>query len=573
MPNSKQIAQALEEIGVLLELSGENPFKTRAYFNAARIVQSNEAELGEFVAQAVAGEIKGIGQALSEKIQTLYETGALPYLDELRSRFPSGLFDVMRVPGLGAKKVKILYEELGIASLGELEYACQENRLVDLKGFGKKTQDNILLGIARLAKYIGRFRFPTGLRAAEALIPALKKSGAVQRIEVAGSLRRRMETVKDVDLLATSDNAPALMETFVHHPAVAQITGHGETKSSVVLTSGIAVDLRVVEDAQFATALAHFTGSREHNTQLRALAKKRGFKLNEYGLFDGETPLPIADEAELYRRLGLHFIPPETREADGEIEFAADHEFPRLIERGDLRGILHCHTTFSDGGNTVRQMAEAVRDMGLDYLGISDHSQTAAYAGGLRPDDIKRQHEEIDRINEALAPFRVFKGIESDILPDGSLDYDEKTLAQFDFIIASVHSHFKMDEATMTARIVRAIENPFTTILGHPTGRLLLSRDAYPLNMAAVLEAAAAHGVAVELNANPHRLDLDWRHHRKAKELGIPIPICPDAHSIEGLADIEYGLGIARKGRLTAADVLTAWSTEDIFAFMQRRKS
>jgi DNA polymerase (family 10) len=571
--NAREVGQALDRFGVLLELAGENPFKVRAVSNAARLLEGVDVPLPEFLARARAGDVKGIGAGILDKIDALLADGTFPELDALREKFPPALLDLLRVPGLGAKKLKVLHEQLGIGSLGELEYACQENRLVALKGFGAKTQENVLAGIARIKTYSGRFLYPAARRAADALVASLAASGLASRIEVAGSLRRRMETVGDVDILATAARPAAVMDLFVAHPDVRQVTGHGATKSSVVLESGIAADLRVVAEDQFASALLHFTGSKDHNTELRGLARKLGFKVSEYGLFRGETPFPAATEEDLYRALGLRFIPPELREAGGEIERAAREDFPALVAAADLRGVLHVHSDYSDGTPTVAQWAEAVRAAGYAYLGISDHSRSAAYAGGLSVEAVSRQHAEIDALNRRLAPFRIFKGIESDILADGSLDYPPEVLASFDFVIASVHSGFRMTAEAMTARIVRAIENPYTTILGHPTGRLLLSREGYPVDMAEVLAAAAEHGVAIELNASPYRLDLDWRLHRRAAALGIPIAIAPDAHGLAGARDLEIGVGIARKGGLTAEDVLTCWETERVARYFARRRT
>lgn len=573
MLNNKEIAESLEEISVLLELKGENTFKVRAYQNASRIVRGIDIEMGEFVEQAQAGEIKGIGAALTEKITTLFETGNLPYLEELRASFPASLLDLLKISGLGAKKVKVLHEELGISSLGELEYACLENRLVELRGFGKKTQDNILQGIKRLAKYAGRFRISTAMNAAAFVIDELAQSGLAEKTSPAGSIRRHSETVKDIDLLATSQKPQQLMDHFVHLEQVDSVIAHGETKSSVVLKSGIAVDLRVVSDEQYPSALLHFTGSKKHNTILRGRAKKKDQKLNEYGLFQNDQPLALQDESAIYQALDLHYIPPEIREGLDEIGFAATAAFPELVTASDIKGVVHVHTNYSDGSVPLNKMAKHVKEMGYDYLGISDHSQTAVYAGGLKPDDIKRQHEEIDLLNEQMAPFRIFKGIESDILIDGSLDYPEEILSKFDFVIASVHSQFRLSKEQMTERLIKAINNPFTRILGHPTGRLILSREGYPLDMTAVLEAAAEAGIAIEINANPHRLDLDWRYHRRAKELGIPLAICPDAHSLEGIEDIRYGVGVARKGWQTKEDILTCWPVRQVADFFARRKT
>ncbi|MDP8256372.1 MAG: DNA polymerase/3'-5' exonuclease PolX [Candidatus Alcyoniella australis] len=567
--DNRGIAEKLEQIALLLELRGEVVFKIRAYQNAARMLKGLEEDLEQFVQRANAGEVKGIGKALSEKIEALYRTDELPYLERLIAQFEPGMLELLKVPGLGAKKVRALHEQLGISSLGELEYACHENRLVELKGFGAKSQAAILEGIVRVRRFSRRVRYPTARTAADAMLQTLNSSGLAQRIEVAGSLRRRLETVKDLDLLAASNDPEAMMRAFIEQPEATQIIGHGETMSSLVLQSGIAADLRVVSSEQWPAALIHFTGSKEHNTQLRSRAKGLGFKLNEYGLFRGETPQPLADEADLYAKLGLHYIPPEAREGQGEIELAERSKFPRLVEVSDLRGIVHCHTTFSDGSNTLEAMAHAVLERGYQYLGVSDHSQSASYAGGLKPDDIKRQREEVQRLNSELAPFRILHGIESDILADGSLDYDEALLDSLDFVIASVHSQFNMSFEQMTARIVAAVRNPYTTILGHPTGRLLLSREAYPLDVEAVLEVAAQTGTAIELNANPHRLDLDWRHHRRAKQLGVLIAICPDAHSIKGIDDVAYGVGIARKGWLGPQDVLTCLDLPHLLSLLR----
>ncbi|MDP8222268.1 MAG: DNA polymerase/3'-5' exonuclease PolX [Candidatus Lernaella stagnicola] len=569
-----EIAAVFEQAAMLLELSGANPFKIRAYANAARLLPSIEEAVESFLEKAQAGEIKGVGKGLTQDIVELLETGRLQFVEELRAGFPETIFDLFNVPGLGPKKVKVLYRELGIESLGALEQACREQHLARLPGFGKKSQEKILAGVIRMRDYHGRFHVSTARRVADELSAFLQTTGLADRLEVAGSLRRYKETVKDVDLLAASPEPERLMRAFVEYADVLEVTAHGPTKSSIVLKSaGISIDLRVVTSAQFPVAWVHFTGSKEHNTLLRGLAKKRGWKLSEYGLFDGETPFPIEDEAGVYAKFDLPFVPPELREGFDELDLAAAGQLPELLPFGATRGVVHAHSRYSDGLLTLAALAAAVRERGFAYLGITDHSQTAAYAGGLRPDDIKRQHEEIDRLNAELAPFRIFKGIESDILPDGSLDYDEKTLASFDFVIASVHGSFTMDAETMTRRIISAIENPHTTIVGHLTGRLLLTRDAYAVDVNAVLEAAARHNVAVELNANPHRLDLDWRHHRRARELGVKVPICPDAHRAEGINDVHYGEGIARKGGLSALDVPTCLPVDEFGAWLSRRKT
>jgi len=567
--NRKEVAAILEEIALLLELSGENPFKARAYINVARQILQSEADIALLVKEKRLRELKGVGEALEQKITELVTTGQLKYHQELRSKFPNSLFDLFKIPSLGAKRIKTLYEDLDVKTLGELEYACTENRLLTLKGFGPKMQQKVLEGLAFAKRHQGMYLISTAREAAEALRKHLQGAKSLSRVEIAGSLRRHKEIVKDVDLLASGSNPEAVMTHFVKAPGVETVTNRGETKSSVVLTSGIAVDLRVVSNKQFPYALAHFTGSKDHNVAMRQRAKERDLKLNEYGLFKGEkTIIPCKDEGEIYAALDLPYIPPELREDMGEFETDL---LPNLVQRDDLIGVMHCHSTYSDGKNSIEEMTAAAKDLGYQYIGFADHSQTAAYAGGLRPADINRQHNEMERIETKLDGIRILKGIESDILGDGSLDYDEETLKRFDFVIASVHSKLNMQEKEATKRVLRAIRNPFTTILGHPTGRLLLSREGYPLDMEAVFDTCAKHRVAVEINANPHRLDLDWRWMRKAKERGVKFCIGPDAHSVEGLDDVAYGLGIARKGWLEKGDLLNCMKGDDLLAWRQSK--
>lgn len=563
--NRKEVAAVLDEIALLLELSGENPFKARSYANVARQIVQTDADIAELVKANRLRELKGVGEALEQKITELVTTGRLKYYEDLRAKFPDSLFDLFRIPGLGAKRIKTLYDDLDIKTLGELEYACTENRLITLKGFGPKMQQKVLDGLAFAKRHQGLYLVNTALEAARSLREHLLEAKSISNIAIAGSLRRRKEVVKDIDLLASGRNSGAIMARFVEAPEVESVTNRGETKSSVVLESGIAVDLRVVSDEQFPYALAHFTGSKDHNVAMRQRAKDRKMKLNEYGLFKaGDCLVRCKDEAAVFAALDLPYIPPELREDMGEFEVEA---LPELVQRDDLIGVMHCHSTYSDGRNSIEEMTIAARDLGYAYIGFADHSQTAAYAGGLTPADIDKQHKEIDVVARKLDGIRILKGIESDILGDGSLDYDEKILKRFDFVIASVHSKLKMPESEATKRLLGAIRNPYTTILGHPTGRLLLSREGYPLDIDAILDACAKHRVAVEINANPHRLDLDWRHIRKATERGVKLCIGPDAHSTEGLEDVEYGLGIARKGWLEKNDLLNCLDAEELLAW------
>lgn len=570
--DKRAAVQILEEIALLLELSGENPFKIKAYINGARAIELVEGDIEEYVKEGKLGEIKGIGKAISEKLTELVTTGRLEYYEELKTSIPQGLLEMLKIPGVGPKKVRLLYEELGIKSLGELEYACIENRLLTIPGFGEKTQQNILKGIEHLKKYKGQHLFGDVYPEAMEVRDMLLSFEGVKECEVGGSLRRRKEIVKDIDAVVSTAEPLKLMDYFTALPLVEEAIAKGETKSTVRLKSGINMDLRAVAEKEFPYALNHFTGSKEHNTAIRHRAKAMGIKVNEYGLFRDEELIHCSSEEDIYRVLGLSYIPPELRENTGEIEAAEKGELPELIEPEDIKGIFHIHTVYSDGSATIEELVEEALRLGLRYIGITDHSRGAYYAGGLNEDDIKRQIEEIDEINLRRKDFRVFKGIESDILPDGSLDYEEDVLKLFDFVIASVHSNFKMEKDKMTARLIDALKNRYTTMLGHPTGRLLLARDEYELDINRVIDAAAEYGKVIEINADPHRLDLDWRHLKYAKGKGVKIAINPDAHNIYGLRNLYYGVGIARKGWLEKRDVINTMDIDEMARFLKGEK-
>ena len=528
--DKKHVVQVLEEIATLLELSGENPFKSRSYVSVARELEQTSEDLGALVRNKRLREIKGVGDALEQKIEELVTTGRLEYHEQLRAKFPPEIFELFSIPSLGAKRIKTLYDELQITSLDSLEQACRTGELAKLKGFGAKLQDKVMEGIAFAHEHSGKFLLGAASREAERLLAYLATDPTVVRIEIAGSLRRRKEVIKDIDIVASSSDPAQLMKRFVEADRVRSVTGHGETKSSVVLTSGIAADLRVVTDDQFPYALHHFTGSKEHNVAMRQRAKDRDLKMNEYGLFrdDGQNVV-CRDEAAIFAQLGLPFIPPELRENMGGIEAAS---FPALLEQTYLRGVIHCHTTYSDGAGSLQEMARAAQDRGYEYLLVTDHSQTPVYAGGLAPESVIKQQAEIDWLNAANPGFRILKGIESDIRINGDLDYDEDILRTFELIIASVHSKLDMTETEATGRVLRAVANPYTAILGHPTGRLLLSRPGYSLDYTRVFEACVEHHVAIEINSNCQRLDLDWRHIKRAKEIGVMFCISPDAHTV-----------------------------------------
>ncbi len=562
--NKSEVAAVLNEIGTIYDLLGENPFKVRAHHNAARVVETLGEDLAKLATSGELTKIKGIGKQIAAKIESLVKTGELSELAELRSKAPEGVFQILKIPGMGPKKVGAVWRELGVTTIGELEYACNENRLLDLDGFGAKSQENILRGIETIKKFADASLLPDALNQAEKALEHMLKQSFVIRAELAGSVRRAREIVKDVDIVASSSDPEAAMDHFTAMPGAVEVISKGKTKSSLRLESGIQVDIRVVADDQFPYVLHHFTGSREHNTAMRQLARSKGMKMNEYGLFREGKPTPCDSEKEIFEALGIGFIPPERRENIGEIEQALAGEPVSYVDVSDIAGVFHCHTNYSDGRETLKTMVNACIERGYGYLGVADHSRTASYAGGLSIDDLKRQSDEIDRLNKNLNGFHVFKGIESDILADGSLDYPEETLDRLDFVIASVHSGFISDEKKMTERLITAINNPYTTMLGHPTGRLLLGREGYPVNMDRIIEACAKNSVIIELNSNPHRLDIDWRHIGSARAAGVKISINPDAHRIPGLDHVKYGVMQARKGGCGKTDVFNTLPLDEV---------
>ena len=554
-----RIARILDEMGTLLEVRGENPFRCRAYHNAAQALKGLPSDLAERVADGSLGEVPGLGTTMVAKIARLVTTGNLPEYDDLRRETPPGLVALLRVPGLGPRKIRALHESLSIESLADLRLAAEGGAIAPIKGFGAKTQAKILEGIAFLESTGDRILQSRALRLIAPILAAVRDRPDVHRAEPCGSLRRRAETIGDLDVLFSADDPAPVLEAMTHRPEVAQVLGLGPTKASVRLADGVQCDLRGVRDDQFAFALHYFTGSKAHNIAMRRLAQARGCRLNEYGIEGPDGPIACATEADLFAALGLAFIPPELREDSGEIEAASAGTLPRLVELGDLAGTFHCHTDWSDGGASIEEMADAARSAGLAYLGIADHSRSAGYAGGLGLDRVEAQWAAIDDLNRRLGPnFRLYKGTECDILADGSLDYPDEVLAGFDYVVASVHSLFGLTREAMTARIVRAVRHPAVTMLGHATGRLLLARDGYKVDLDAVIDAAAETGTWIEINANPHRLDLDDVHCRKAKARGVRLVINPDAHATAGLADLEYGIGVARRAGLGPADVVNA---------------
>ncbi|MCM8776633.1 MAG: DNA polymerase/3'-5' exonuclease PolX [Candidatus Omnitrophica bacterium] len=570
--DKNHVIKCLRQIAVLLELKNENIFKVRAFTNAARILEGHPKDLAALVETGELEKIKGIGSGhISRIIHELYDRGESKDLDELSREFPASLFDLFQIPGLGAKRIKVLYEKLGIKSVGELEYACQENRLLELEGFGARSQEKIVQGIQQLKKSAGHYLIHVAAEESKRLATYLKKQKGILKIEVAGSIRRAKEVIKDIDILVSAKNPATVHEAFVHYPETESVIAHGDTKSSIVLKSGIQCDLRTVREDEFPYALYYFTGSKEHNVAVRTFAKKKGIKINEYGLFRGSRRIVCKDEADIFEKLGFHPIPPEARENTGELELAAKREFPKLIEEKDVRGIFHVHTADSDGLVSLDEMIDAAEQAGFEYIGVSDHSQSAGYANGLEPKRLRLQWKRIDALQKRHK-IRIFKGIESDILPDGKLDYSDSILAEFDFVIGAVHSRFNMSEKEMTQRILRAMGNRYFTFFGHPTGRLLLGREGYAVDLVKIIDAAKKANVIMEINANPHRLDLDWRMCQYAKKQGVLMSINPDAHSLDGLNDVKYGVGTARKGWLESGDVLNTFPAAQVEKILKRRR-
>jgi len=583
--DKNQVANLLDELATLLELKEDsNPFEVRAYQNAARSINALDGDIEQLTHEGKLKGVPGLGSTIIKRVEEAVETGHIALYDELVETTPPVKLEMMRIQGVGPKKINAIYNQLHVNSIPDLVEACKQDKVAALPGFGKKTQDKILQGIAFLAQHADRFLYPVAEEEASHMYQALTALPEIVRLQVAGSLRRRRETVRDIDMVVSVDDSAGeevrrkIMDVFTSQPSVQAITGKGETKSSVVLSSGMNMDLRVVNDSQFPYTLHHFTGSKEHHIPLRRRALSMNMTINDYGLFRGKEPhlelVPCKDEADIYAALGMAYIEPELREDMGEIEAAVNDTLPVLVQGSDLRGVLHVHSTWSDGRNTIHELVETCIARGFAYLGLTDHSKTAAYAGGLDEEALRRQHQEIDRLNEEYAGrIRILKGTECDILRDGSLDYADDVLADLDFVVASIHSLFNLPPEEQTQRMLRAISNPYVDIIGHPTGRILLGREGYTLDLDAVIDAAAEHGVCIEINAHPSRLDLDWRYLHRARDKGIKIPINPDAHSIDGMDVMRYGIGIARKGWLRASDVLNTMSTDALLKFFEKRRS
>jgi DNA polymerase (family 10) len=586
--NKTEIAAVLTDIGLLLELQGENPFKIRAYQAGARLLETlGEEEIAARVQGGTLQEVKGIGEALAQKITELHTTGRLGFHEKLRASIPAWLIEILSIPGIGPKKIRVLADKLGIDSIAKLQQACRDGKIAELDGFGAKSQAKILEGIENREKYGRRHLWLEAWEVAEPILAGLRALPQVRRADHAGSLRRRMETVGDLDFLVATDAPGPVVEWFVSWPGVAEITARGETKASVRLASGIQADLRLVPPEQFVFALHHFTGSKDHNVAMRHRALQRGWSMSEWGLVPAEgegtakqkaegqgRKTEIQNEAQLFSKLGLAFIAPELREGLGEIEAAEGGHLPRLVEESDIRGVFHNHTTASDGHNTLEEMTAAAQALGFTYLGIADHSKSSVQARGLSEVRLAAQVAAITELNASKKfTCHVFTGTECDILPDGRLDFADDVLAQLDYVVVSVHSAFSHDRAAMTQRIIRAMENPHATMLGHLTGRLLLEREGYAVDVEKVIDAAIANHVIIELNANPWRLDMDWRHWRQAAAKGLLCSINPDAHRTAGLAHFRTGVSAARKGCLAKEHILTTRSLTEVTAWLKARRA
>jgi DNA polymerase (family 10) len=556
---NKSIADILTEIADVLDIQGENPFRVRSYRNAARTIADMSQSVKALIKSgAKLEEIPGIGKSLEEKIEEIVSTGRCRFLEELQAKVPPGLTELLKLEGLGPKKVKLLYDELGVDSVDRLEKAAQAGRLRDLAGMGVKTEEKVLKSVEQYRAGMGRFKLSVGFTYAQALLDYLKNVPGLKRLDPAGSFRRRRETIGDLDILAICGKGCKVMDRFSKYGDVAEVLSSGETKSSVRLKCGLRVDVRVLEEESYGAALHYFTGSKAHNVAVRERAKELGLKVSEYGVFRAkdEKRLSGADEEDVFKAVGLPFIPPELREDRGEIQAAEKGELPKLIEPADIRGDLQMHTKATDGKNSITEMAHKAKEMGYAYIAITDHSKAVRVAGGLDEKGLARHLQEIEKVGRQISGMRIFKGVEVDILADGSLDLKDDILKECDVVLASVHSRFNMEEGEMTRRIIKAIQNPHVSILAHPTGRLILEREAYKVNLKEVFQAAIDRGVVMEINAYPDRLDLRDVDARMAKEMGAKLVISTDAHSIVQLELMKFGVFTARRGWVEAKEVI-----------------
>jgi len=553
-----ELSRIFEQIAKILKIKEENPFKIRAYEKITLVLENLPIDIETIYHQGGLNNIPGVGTGIAKKIEEFLTTGKLEYYEKLKETIPSGVIELLDISEVGPKTAKLLYEELGVDNIDKLEKAVREHQIKDLPGMGEKSETNILRGIELYKRRKERFLLGRALPLAEEMVESLSQLKETDKISFAGSLRRKKETIGDIDILITSQNPEKIMRTFTSLPQVREILAEGPTKSSIITKDDLHIDVRVVEPISFGAALQYFTGSKAHNIKLRELALKRGLKINEYGVFEVESGNRIAGEKEeeVYQALNLPFIPPELREDRGEIEAAQEKKLPQLIEYSQIRGDLHLHTKWSDGAHTIRQMAEAAKKRGYKYIAITDHSQSLKIAGGLTEKRLREQMEEIQKLNQELKDFTILSGIEVDIKSDGSLDFSDEMLSKLDVVIAAIHSGFKQESKIITERIIKAMQNRLVNILAHPTGRLIGYRESYQVDINEMMEVAAKTGTILEINSYPERLDLNDIYCRMAKEKGVQLAIETDAHSIDGLEFMNLGVDVARRGWLEEKDIV-----------------
>jgi DNA polymerase (family 10) len=569
---NKELADLFNRMADILEFKAENPFKISAYRKASRIIGDLTQDIEEIAESGRLKDVPGIGEGMAEKIVEYLKTGRVSKYEEVKKGVSDELIAIMEIPGMGPKTLAMIHKEKGISNLGQLEKALEDGSLIGLPGIGEKKAENIKRGIQLLKQSKGRMNLGMAFPVARRIVQALREKTGSEKIEWAGSLRRMRENIGDIDILATGPNKEKIIQAFTHLPEVKEVLASGETKASVIVEGGMQIDLRVVEEDSYGAALQYFTGSKAHNIHLRGIAKAKGIKINEYGVFKGEKKIGGKEEENVYRGLGMDWIEPELREDRGEIEAAQENRLPKLVEEPQIKGDLHVHSKWSDGTSSIEEIARAAQKRGYQYVAICDHSKSLKITHGLDESRLMKQMEEIDRINEKLKGFQILKGTEVDILSDGKLDLSEKVLEKLDLVVAAVHSGFKQEKEKMTKRIVRALENPLVHVLAHPSGRLLGARDPYEVEIDEVMEAAKRYRKALEINAYFERLDLNDIHCRKAKEMGVPVVIGTDAHHLEQMWMISLGVAVARRGWLQAKDVLNTLPLKGILKWSRSRK-
>jgi len=567
---NKQIAEIFNKVAALLEIKGENPYRIRAYQRAAQVIEALTTDIEELAKQGKLEKLPGVGPDLAGKIKEIIRTGTLSLYEDLKKEIPSVLLTFLEIPGLGPKKVKAIYEKLGITSIEELEKACKQHKIAKLPGFGLKTEENILKGIKLFREKTGRKPLGEILPLAEEIVEILKKETPVENIAIAGSLRRRKETVKDIDILITSTKPEKIMKKIVELPLVEEVIAFGETKTSVRLKTGIQMDVRVVEPDSWGAALAYFTGSKAHNIRVRELALEKGLKINEYGVFKGETKIAGKTEEEVYASIGLPFIPPELREDRGEIEAALQGRLPKLVEYDEILGDGHVHSKYSDGTGSLEEIMAKAEKLGLSWVAVCDHSQSLKVAGGVSIEDLFKKKKRIEELNKRSKKVKLIFGAEVDILSDGTLDYPDEVLKEIEFVIAAIHTGFQQSEEQITNRIIAALKHPLVHAVAHPTGRVIGERDPYAVNLSKILEVAAEYGKALEINAYYKRLDLNDINARAAKERGIPLIIGTDTHFIDQLEYIPFGVAVARRAWCEKKDILNTLTYEEFKAWLEK---